>query len=175
MQTTAMKFWAYIILLTLLGITGNIIAKAVEYYAIPQHTCNFVYGIIITIFVIENWSLLTDISYYSKHQQEIESHIAIIKTLTEKNNRLMQHNVVLTNEIMRINTAQRERGDEAIKCIINWKYMWDSRTTPPDVSSAMSFSEDINESRNTNTPNSSASMAPKNIIKVPPINQEDSL
>ena len=149
MHRSTVKLWAYIILFTILGITGNVLAKLVEYQAFSQYTCNFVYGVVITIFALENWTLLMDINQCNRNLQDRESHMNVIKNLTETNHTLVQRNIHLKNEIMRINTADRERGDEAIKCIINWRYAWDTRSNLSDGSPAMSCIDDIKKTKNT--------------------------
>ena len=170
-----MKYWAYIALLTFLAITGHIIAKAVEYHTIPQYTCNFVYAVIITLFFMENWTLVMDINYYNRHHRERESHIAIIKELTETNNRLVQRNIILKEEITRIHRTEKSMGEDAIKCIIHWRnqqfFKRDSLGSP-DLSSS---SENINDSKNIEIKSPFIQKLQRSLSKIPPIDQEDSL
>lgn len=187
-----MKILGYIMLITILGMAGHVLAKVVEYYAIPQYYCNFVYGVIISIFGMENWTLLMDLNHCNQYLQEKESHLNIIKNLTETNLLLVKRNMHLKDEIMRLNAEDRERGDEAIKCIIHWRCRWDSKSLSPGMtfigdrkpsfhlpkeiwdseSPGLSSTESINISKNIEQ------KSPKTIQiqrRVPPLGQEENM
>ena len=52
---------SYIILLSMLSSFGLLTAELVHYFDCPQYYCNFLYGVIIALYIMENWSLLVDL------------------------------------------------------------------------------------------------------------------
>lgn len=175
MQSISAKAWAYAILFTFMAVVGNFTAKAVEYYMISQYTCNFVYAAIITMYALENWNLLMDVEYNQRHKRDTESHIDVIKKLTETNNILVQRNIKLKNEIMKMHSSEKTRGDDAIQCIINWRNIWGLKTNQP-YSPLFGQSEgNIEESKNVKKLSTLSVKFQAATPKVPPINQEDSL
>ena len=122
------KSGAYLVLFIILGISGHVLASAVEHYKISQYICNFIYGVLITLFLMENWTLLMDSNQLMKDAKQIEPHVKIIKQLTETNHTLVQRNTALKNELKSINQREAERGHEAIRYIMHWRSEMDARS-----------------------------------------------
>lgn len=52
---------AYVVLFLILYLSGVFVAKLAEYLGFSLYACNFLYGIIIAMFAMENWSLLNEL------------------------------------------------------------------------------------------------------------------
>lgn len=52
---------AYVILVGILYIAGFVVSKLADITGVPFYICNFVYGVIIALYAMENWTLLKDV------------------------------------------------------------------------------------------------------------------
>lgn len=191
-QHTGSWWMKYIVLFTILGLAGFLVAKAAEYSGLSAFTCNFTCGAILCLYVIENLSLLADLNQtkalalseaiQKKALLQSESnHVGIIKELTETNKALVNINTNLKDTIEERNTQDRERGDEAVKCIIHWRNAWNSTDFNCQESQSSPHSSPCNSENDTSPHIASHRQAPKlntrlrQVLKVPPITQEEPL
>ena len=120
----------------MLMISGALIAKVAQFSGISQNTFNFVCGVIITIYMIENWSLLMDAGYKADQTDQDKANYEKINNLTVANN-------TLTNKIeeleCKIKSTENSKINGKSWCINCWKNEWNlndnsQRTdTPPDL------------------------------------------
>jgi hypothetical protein len=59
------------ILFIILSIVGATIAEAIQYNRFNQYACNFVYSAIIAIYILENWTLCTDLQIKTTENTEL--------------------------------------------------------------------------------------------------------
>lgn len=57
---------AYIAFCFLVCIAGYIVSTLAYMTGVPSYVCNFVYGVIIAVYAMENWTLLRDLNEMSK-------------------------------------------------------------------------------------------------------------
>ena len=57
---------AYFALCFLVCIAGYIVSTLAYMSGVPSYLCNFVYGVIIAVYAMENWALLRDLNKMSK-------------------------------------------------------------------------------------------------------------
>ena len=111
----------YIIIFTILGVFGTLAAKTAEYIGCSQYACNFVYGVVIAIYAMENWILSIDLlrNHEIPDPGDETVNIAIIKGLVSENNKLTL-DLLKMNETLAISkTAKKllknkERAEEAV-------------------------------------------------------------
>jgi hypothetical protein len=118
---------SYAVLLTILSFFGVMTAISVEYFEYSQYFCNFLYGVVITLYVVENWTLLADLQQKSGHscQYSDNGHIAIITELTSTNHELARHNTRLKDTIAKLNEHILTLEETQSRNITNWKNQWD--------------------------------------------------
>jgi hypothetical protein len=128
---------AYALLFAFICSCSTILAKAMEFMMFPQYTCNFIHGIIITLYALENWSLLSDLKYnqVTDHTRSDEnSHNYIIKELSLANKELSDKNIQLKDEITILREKERLLNSKQNLGISHWKRKWDSRLNPRNES-----------------------------------------
>ncbi len=121
MQTILCKIAAYIIIFTLIGVMGALIAKFTEYSGMSQYMSNFIYAVIIIIYGLENWTLVLDlnkVSYVIKNETE---YIQRIKNITELNKSLAIENAKLKEKITRL---EAQKSVANVQRIISWRKLW---------------------------------------------------
>ena len=121
MQSIYSKIAAYIILFTLIGITGTLLAKITEYCGMSQYMSHFIYTVIITIYAVENWILLLDLDQRSDVIHNERGYIQRIRNLTETNISLARENAKLKGEMTQLGT---QNSVDNIQSIILWKSLW---------------------------------------------------
>ena len=92
---------AYIILFSCIGMMGAFFAKLTEYSGMSQYTSNFIYGVIIILFVIENRTLIHDLNEKIDVINDEKVKNRRSKDLAETNNSLAIENANLRGRIAR--------------------------------------------------------------------------
>lgn len=173
MNSILMKTQSYIILITLLITIGDVVAQAVEYNKIQQYYCNLVYAVVISLFTIENWTLLTDLNHCSKIMQDKEYYMNTIQSITKTNHALTQRNNELKDELAKLSIEERERGSEAIKCIMNWRQKMNFRLSESDISPSIDFIDEKKQYRNIRSKSLTVTQYRQIIPTPPPHNKEE--
>ena len=72
---------AHTILFIILSAVGATVAEAVQYNRFNQYACNVVYSAIITVYILENWTLWTDLQRITAANTELtKQNIELKKT-----------------------------------------------------------------------------------------------
>lgn len=145
MQSSVRKagnFFGFSVLVIVLCVSGVLAAKLAECSGFSPFTCSFICGFVVMLFALDNFSLIVEIKQHeaaakSEVLQKLsllereQSHILIIKQLTETNRDLVQRNIKLKDMLEERNTREIEKGNDAVKAIIHWRTIWNSPLVTP--------------------------------------------
>ena len=117
MDSHAFKAKVYITLFIILSLSGTFLAAAAEYMGCPQYACNFIFGMIVTVYIMENWTLAGELNYRDTPiDTDNRNKIPVIKELLvtnailayqmEKLKRRLQHTKPIENKISRSQSSQ---------------------------------------------------------------------
>lgn len=90
------KVIAYTMLCTALSVGGSLFSSIMHYIGIPQYICNFIFGLIITLYALENLVLFSDLKKCNEILQNNKAHSVTIKNLSNSNDYPTTHIHVLT-------------------------------------------------------------------------------
>ena len=107
----------YATLFVMVSFVGTVICSITAYLNFPQYTYNFIYGVVITVYMLENWSLLVDLDQSNENSKHEKAHIEIINMLTLTNNKLATEIIILKEDIKKLRAADERRIDESIQSI----------------------------------------------------------
>ena len=107
----------YTTLFVMVSFVGTVICSITAYLNFPQYTYNFIYGVVITVYMMENWSLLVDLDQSNENSKHEKAHIEIINMLTLTNNKLVTEITILKEDMKKHRAADERRIDESIQSI----------------------------------------------------------
>ncbi len=93
------KVIAYTMLCIALSVGGSLFSSIMHYIGIPQYICNFIFGLIITLYALENLVLFSDLKKCNELLQHEGAYMSTIKSLSTSNNSLKLQNSKLTEEL----------------------------------------------------------------------------
>ena len=175
MKSIAMKVWTYTILFITIGACGSFMANIMESTGCPQYIRNVIYCSVITIFALENWTLLSDITKYEERGNQMNSSETTIKNLTLRCNALQKQNDFLRNELETIKgTPQKEsvNGENISQAMNAWVFYCNSENSQPP---SKFFLINPLESKNSEKLSPLSVRFQTSTPKIPPIKKADSL
>ena len=99
----------YITLFVMLSISATTLAAAAEYTGCPQYACNFIFGAIVTVYVIENWALMDELQHkQTPSNPSDDKKISIIKELTITNAILVKRLEKLKDELEKAKGVEKK-------------------------------------------------------------------
>lgn len=115
---------SFVTLLLILTFSGGVIARVMELTGFSQYLCNFVLGVIITVYAMENFILLGDLTNQgknldSKHTNEIKN-AKHMSDIAVKNDRLANDNSKLKEELRRI----KQKVNQETTTTLTWRDGW---------------------------------------------------
>jgi hypothetical protein len=127
----------YATLFAVVAVISTVISNTAAYVGLPQYAYNLMYGAVITIYMLENWSLLMELNKRNDDIAHDSKNTDIIKELTQTNNRLVKALTVLT-EGMETHKSGKQKESES-KSMEALKNKWNScceTTNIPNISIA---------------------------------------
>lgn len=162
------KAIAYTMLCIALSMGGSMFSNIIHYIGLPQWFCNFIFGLLITLYAMENLVLFSDLKKCNELLQNKCAYISAIKDLTTSNDSLKEQNSSLTEELRELREMEilnpPEGDTDNNSSIIGIKRAWvfycdaENIKTPPRIFMSPPI----------NTQNGSK-------VKVPPIGSEPTL
>lgn len=162
-----MKSLTYAIIFIVIGMCGSFLADIMKRTGCPQHICNVIYCSIITLFAMENWSLLSDLN--KLEERYAAKNLARRCSILQKQNNALRNTPETSSEVPRNEPTNREDITTAMN---TWIIYCNTENTPPP---SMVFLVNPSESHNTQKLSPLSVKFQNATPKVPPITRGESL
>ena len=114
-QTTA----SFLVLFAVVSLISAAMTKTAECIGFTQSTLHFLYSVMITIYAMENWTLLSDLNKNKDHVMREEAYTCIIKDFTTANNTLTARNGILESMVLKLRQDIKKMATKKCSC---WRH-----------------------------------------------------